>query len=71
MNEECFVREFCGSGVSINRVLHSAHCDGESGGEKIGERFKGFAYDDYPIQKADQHEEDLKQHQIDYVRIEL
>ena len=40
-------------------------------GEKIGERFKGFAYDDYPIQKADQHEEDLKQHQIDYVRIEL
>ena len=40
-------------------------------GEKIGERFKGFGYDDYPIQKAYQHEEDLKQHQIDYVRIEL
>ena len=34
-------------------------------GEKIGERFKGFAYDDCTIQKADKHEEDLKQNDID------
>ena len=40
-------------------------------GEKIGERFKGFAYDDYPCETADSHELKLKQEKIDYVRIEL
>tara|TARA_R100001510_G_C7559332_1_gene139987 strand:- start:11 stop:163 length:153 start_codon:yes stop_codon:yes gene_type:complete len=40
-------------------------------GEKIGERFRGFAYDDYPLQRADDHERDLRDHRIDYVRIEL
>ena len=40
-------------------------------GEKIGERFKGFAYDDYPIQKSRSTWGRFKTHQIDYVRIEL
>tara|TARA_R100000231_G_scaffold4021_1_gene6915 strand:- start:2723 stop:2875 length:153 start_codon:yes stop_codon:yes gene_type:complete len=40
-------------------------------GEKIGAKFKGFAYDDYPLQRADAHEKDLQDHSIDYVRIEL
>tara|TARA_R100000664_G_C2680702_1_gene88835 strand:- start:114 stop:266 length:153 start_codon:yes stop_codon:yes gene_type:complete len=40
-------------------------------GEQIGEKFKGFAYDDYPSETADSHELKLKQEKIDYVRIEL
>ena len=40
-------------------------------GEKIGERFKGFAYDDFPSDKADDHEQSLKKDKIDYVRIGL
>ena len=40
-------------------------------GEHTGEKFKGFAFDDYPSEKADDHETDLKEHSIDYVRIEL
>ena len=40
-------------------------------GEQIGDKFKGFAYDDYPSDKADDHEQSLKKDNIDYVRIEL
>tara|TARA_R100001460_G_scaffold103956_2_gene149406 strand:- start:151 stop:303 length:153 start_codon:yes stop_codon:yes gene_type:complete len=40
-------------------------------GEQIGEKFKGFAYDDYPSENADAHELKLKTENIDYVRIEL
>jgi|TARA_E500000318_G_scaffold88569_1_gene85869 hypothetical protein len=40
-------------------------------GEQTGERFKGFAYDDFPSEKADDHELTLKKENIDYVRIEL
>ena len=39
--------------------------------EQIGEKFKGFAYDDFPSDKADDHEQSLKNDKIDYVRIEL
>ena len=37
----------------------------------IFEKFKGFAYDDFPFDKADDHEQSLKKDNIDYVRIEL
>lgn len=40
-------------------------------GEHTGEKFKGFAYDDFPCEKADDHELTLKKENIDYVRIEL
>ena len=40
-------------------------------GEHTGEKFKGFAYDDFPSEKADDHELTLKKENIDYVRIEL
>ena len=40
-------------------------------GEQIGDKFKGFAYDDYPAENADDHEKSLKKDNIDYVRIEL
>ena len=40
-------------------------------GEQTGEKFKGFAYDDFPSDKADDHEQSLKKDKIDYVRIEL
>ncbi len=39
--------------------------------EQIGDKFKGFAYDDYPAENADDHEKSLKKDKIDYVRIEL
>ena len=37
----------------------------------IKEPVKGFAYDDFPSDKADDHEQSLKKDKIDYVRIEL
>ena len=40
-------------------------------GEQTGEKFKGIAYDDFPSDKADDHEQSLKNDKIDYVRIEL
>ena len=40
-------------------------------GEQIEGKFKGFAYDDFPSDKADDHEQNLKKDNIDYVRIEL
>ena len=38
---------------------------------KLEREFKGFAYDDFPSEKADDHELTLKKENIDYVRIEL
>ena len=39
-------------------------------GEQIGEKFKGFAYDDFPLIKQ-MIMNKFKKDKIDYVRIEL
>lgn len=39
-------------------------------GEKDGENFRKLAFDDYALDKADAHEDLLKNQKIDYIRID-